>query len=84
MQRVTHAATRPRLAAFTRRLARSAKVTPSPVTWEITEGPWYDNNLAILELRDATLRMWWSAGEVVDEQYDRPALRRVATVDVPG
>lgn len=84
MQRVTHAATRPRLAAFSRRLARSAKVTPSPLTWEITQGPWYDNNLAILEVRDASLRMWWSAGEVVDEQYDHPRLRRVATVDVPG
>ena len=82
MQRVTHAATRRRLGAFARRLARWARVKPSPLDWAITEGPWYDNNLATLELQPGALRMWWTAGEVVEDRYDLPRLRRVATVDV--
>ena len=52
--------------------------------WELASGPWYDNNLAILELRPAGLRMWWTGGEVVDGQHDRPVLRRVATVEPIG
>ena len=53
-----------------------------PLSWEVTDGPWYDNNLAVLELRPAGLRMWWTAGEVVDGHHGAPVLRRVATIDV--
>ncbi|HEU4810668.1 MAG TPA: alkaline phosphatase D family protein [Nocardioides sp.] len=79
MQRVTAMSARRRAASFARRLARWAGVTESPLDWEMTAGPWYDNNLATLELDPDGMRMWWSAGEVVDRQ-DRPVLRRVATV----
>ena len=82
----SHTATAARTSAggVTRRLAASAKVEPPPLDWELTSGPWYDNNLAILELRPAGLRMWWTGGEVVDGQHDRPVLRRVATVEPIG
>ena len=53
-------------------------------TGSSASGPWYDNNLAILELRTSGLRMWWTAGEVVDGRHDRPVLRRVATVEPIG
>ena len=61
-----------------------AGVPRPPLSWEVTHGPWYDNNLAILELRPAGIRMWWTAGEVVDGRQDRPVLRRVATVEISG
>jgi phosphodiesterase/alkaline phosphatase D-like protein len=81
MQQVTVAAARRPAARLGRLLSRSAGVEAAPLTWELTSGPWYDNNLAILELGPAGLRMWWTAGEVVDGDTERPVLRRVATVD---
>jgi hypothetical protein len=84
MQRITATAARKPVGGFTRRLAASAKVDPPPLAWELTSGPWYDNNLAILELRPAGLSLWWVGGEVVDGQHDRPVLRRVATVEPIG
>ncbi len=84
MQRVTAAAARRPVGAFGKLLALSGRVPRSPLTWKLTEGPWYDNNLAILELRPGSgLRMWWTAGEVVDDP-ERPVLRRVATVEAIG
>jgi hypothetical protein len=84
MKRITATAARTSAGGVTRRLAASAKVEPPPLDWELASGPWYDNNLAILELRPAGLRMWWTGGEVVDGQHDRPVLRRVATVEPIG
>ena len=40
------------------------------------EGPWFDNNLAFLQLAGPSLRMWWVTGEVVDD-HDRPRLAKV-------
>ena len=31
-------------------LARSARVKPEPLTWHITDGPWFDNQVATLEI----------------------------------
>ncbi len=59
------------------------RVPPSPLAWEVTSGPWYDNNLAVLELLDDRLHFWWSRGEVSDGDPARATLQRVATVDVP-
>jgi hypothetical protein len=61
------------------------KVPRSPLRWEMKRGPWFDNNLAIVELQDERLHFWWSRGSVVgaDGDVDRPRLERVATVDVP-
>ena len=58
------------------------KVPRSPLRWRLARGPWYDNNLAVLELQDDRLHFWWSRGEV-DGDVDRPRTERVATVDVP-
>jgi len=58
------------------------KVPRSPLRWEMKQGPWFDNNLAIVELQDERLHFWWSRGRV-DGDVDRPRLERVATVDVP-
>jgi hypothetical protein len=66
-----------------RLMSLSGRVPLEPLRWSITQGPWYDNNLAVLELCPAGLRMWWTAGEV-DGRQERPVLRRVATVDPVG
>jgi hypothetical protein len=84
MKRITAGAARKPVGRAFTKLAASAKVEPSPLAWELTSGPWYDNNLAILELRPAGLRLWWTGGEVVDGQHDRPVLRRVATIEPIG
>ena len=34
-------------------VARSAKVPEAPLRWKLLEGPWFDNNLATLEVTDA-------------------------------
>ena len=45
--------------------ARSAKVPDPPVrAGSYAEGPWFDNNLAVLELAPGSLRMWWVSGNV--------------------
>ncbi len=58
-------------------VARSAKVPDAPITWQLVEGPWFDNNLATLEVRGRRLRMWWAtgSGEAADPS---PRLERVA------
>ena len=60
--------------------AKSAKVPDPPFRWERVQGPWFDNNLATLEVKDEGLEMWWATGVVEDGRHDRPVLRRVTTV----
>jgi len=59
------------------------RVPRSPLRWELTSGPWYDNNLAVLELLRDRLRFRWSGGDASGGPPDRAALRTVATVEVP-
>jgi phosphodiesterase/alkaline phosphatase D-like protein len=61
----------------------AGRVPRSPLRWELTKGPWYDNNLAVLELGADRLRFRWWRGEVGDGPPDRATLHEVATVDVP-
>jgi hypothetical protein len=83
MQRVTTWGTRRRLGNVVRRLARRAKVPASPLTWAIDRGPWYDNNLAVLEIgEDSGLTFTWVAGDVEGRACDDPVLRTVARVEV--
>ncbi len=67
------------LAARLGRLAaRAAGVPPLPFTWTRVQGPWFDNNLATLEVDDHGLEAWWQSGHVVEGHHERPQLRRVA------
>ncbi|HYF71610.1 MAG TPA: alkaline phosphatase D family protein [Nocardioides sp.] len=66
-----------------RLLSLAGRVPLEPIRWEVTQGPWYDNNLAILELGAPGLRIWWVAGKV-DGRPELPVLKRVATVDPVG
>ena len=61
-------------------VARSAKVADPPFTWKRVKGPWFDNNIATLEVRPGGLEMWWAKGNILDGRQDRPQLSRVATV----
>jgi hypothetical protein len=71
-----------------RALSLAGRVSLEPLRWAVTQGPWYDNNLAVLELDPAGMRMWWVAGERPGEEVDGrpelPVLKRVATVDPVG
>ena len=58
-------------------VSKSTKVPDGPLRWSYAEGPWFDNNLACLELEPAGLRMWWVKGEVVDDP-SQPQLAKVA------
>jgi hypothetical protein len=66
-------------------LNRSAKVPTAPLRWGLIKGPWFDNNLATLEVIPDGLRMWWATGKVEDGVHHRPRLVTVAdvTVDAP-
>ncbi len=43
------------------------------LTWQITRGPWYDNNLATLELTSEGMHDVVVAGEVVGDRHDAPS-----------
>ena len=40
---------------------------------EMTRGPWYDNNLAVVELQDDRLHFWWSRGRGARGRRPAPA-----------
>ncbi|GAA1908748.1 alkaline phosphatase D family protein [Nocardioides lentus] len=63
-------------------VARSAKVPDAPLTWSLLRGPWFDNNLASLEVTDDGLALWWVRGTVTDGDHDAPALETVASIEV--
>jgi hypothetical protein len=70
-----------------RALWRAGRVPLEPLRGAVTQVPWYYNNLAVLELDPAGMRMWWVAGEPegeVDGRPELPVLKRVATVDPVG
>ncbi len=84
MERVVRAGTRRSVGRTVRRLAKAAKVPVSPLDWAIDQGPWYDNNLAVLEVQqDGGLTMKWFAGDVEGRATDDPTLKMVAEVAVP-
>ncbi|HSE54726.1 MAG TPA: hypothetical protein VLB03_03295, partial [Nocardioidaceae bacterium] len=60
--------------------ARSAHVPDPPFRWRGVKGPWFDNNIAVLEDTRDGLEMAWYTGVVVDGQHDRPRLEQVAEV----
>jgi hypothetical protein len=63
-------------------VARSAKVPDAPLQWSLLKGPWFDNNLASLEVTDDGLRMWWARGTVVGGDHEAPVLETVSEIDL--
>jgi hypothetical protein len=63
--------------------ARSAKVPDPPFGWRTVEGPWFDNNLALLRDDPEGLAMTWHRGVVVGGREHDPRLEEVASVLVP-
>lgn len=65
-------------------LSRRSDKLPHPrYPWRVTQGPWFDNNLAICEITGSDLRLRWYAG-VQDDSADLPGTRVVADVQVKG
>ena len=62
--------------------ARSAKVPDPPFRWSGIKGPWFDNNLACLEVVPEELKLWWQRGVVEGGDNLNPRLERVAEVTV--
>ena len=61
--------------------SRSARVPDAPLSWRYAEGPWFDNNLACLQVSGRSLKMWWVTGEVI-EDHERPRLAKVASYEL--
>jgi len=61
--------------------SRSTRVPDAPLTWRYAEGPWFDNNLACLQVTGRSLKMWWVTGEVIDD-HERPRLAKVASYEL--
>jgi hypothetical protein len=61
--------------------ARSARVPEPPWRWRYLGHPWFDNNLATLEVVPDGLRLWWAKGSV-DDDPERPTLVTVRDVTV--
>ena len=61
-------------------VSRTSKVPNAPYHWPMTEGPWFENNLATLQVRGRGLVMRWDMGVVQDDRYDAPDLELVARV----
>ncbi|HEX6513989.1 MAG TPA: alkaline phosphatase D family protein [Nocardioidaceae bacterium] len=61
-------------------VARSAKVPNPPFRWKPVAGPWFDNNVAVLEDRPDGLAIRWDTGVVHDGDHARPVLEPVTSV----
>ncbi len=62
--------------------ARSSRVSDPAYPWEVTEGPWFDNNVALCRVEEEGLRLTWVTGEVLGGDHDHPRLREVRGVRV--
>ena len=64
--------------------ARVPGVEDPPHPWRVTDGPWFDNNLAFAEVDDdgPGLHLRWFTGELADG--GEPTLRVVASLRVQG
>lgn len=63
-------------------VARSARVPDPPFRWTRVEGPWFNNNLASLEVAPDGLKLWWQTGVVEDGDELHPRLQEVASLTV--
>ena len=63
---------------------RSQHVPDPPCSWEVTDGPWFDNCLAQLTVQGRDLSIVWRGGEVPGEDDEHPVLTTVASVRLPA
>lgn len=63
-------------------VARSARVPEPPFRWKRVKGPWFDNNLASLEVAPDGLKLWWQTGVVEEGDELHPRLETVAALTV--
>ncbi len=63
-------------------VARSAHVPNPPFRWTCVEGPWFNNNLASLEVTPGGLKLWWQTGVVEDGKELHPQLQQVTALTV--
>jgi hypothetical protein len=56
--------------------ARSTRVPDPPYRWTVTDGPWFDNNIAMCRAGSDALELSWLAG-VVEHDPGRPRLEEV-------
>lgn len=61
---------------------RAKGVDPPRYPWTVTHGPWFDNNIAVAQVKGERLTVTWHAGEVVDGDDAHPALVQVAEATV--
>ncbi len=71
-----------RLVRPMRWVAERTRVGAPSHPWQVTRGPWFENNLALATVRPDGLELGWVTGEVVGGDDARPRLRRVAGVDL--
>jgi len=64
--------------------ARSVKVPDPPFRWHTVQGPWFDNNLALLEDGADGVKLTWRSGVVERGDDLHPRLEDVASVVVPS
>ncbi|QIM21830.1 alkaline phosphatase family protein [Phycicoccus sp. HDW14] len=66
-------------------LAARSERTPDPrYPWTVTEGPWFDNNVALCRVTPGGLELTWVTGMVDGDDHDHPWLREVYSVSVPS
>ncbi len=63
-------------------LASRAQVPPAPYSWSTVDGPWHDNNLAVMQMSQAGVRVSWWTGSIKEADHDRPVLEPVAHYQV--
>ena len=61
---------------------RSRRVPDPRYPWDVTHGPWFDNNLAVCEIDGPRLHLRWFTGRVDDADPDRPRTAVVAEVRI--
>jgi hypothetical protein len=63
-------------------VARSAKVPDPPFEWTTTKGPWFDNNLSVLQTTPEGLELTWHTGVIEDGDERHPRIEEVSRVVV--
>ena len=63
-------------------VARSAKVPDPPFEWSTIKGPWFDNNLSVLQDTPEGLELTWHKGVVENGDERHPHIEEVSRVVV--